>query len=234
MLARARRQRMRALLVLPLLAGCRTGAEWMPAEPAAFDQLPVERTGRLGNTTELWFGHFTADSVKVSWARGSGSGVQVGGVGGGGTESRQEYRFSLRPADDARISVACHSSARERNVGLRGIEMQTSAHFTYDCDIRPAIGSAWQMSVVEQGDEGFTGALTGPATRLTLHTHLVGNRVTGRSAAAWELRDEAGVVGSVDPRAEVVWLSQRALPAETRNAVAAAAVALLIYQRPTP
>jgi hypothetical protein len=222
-----------ALVVCLLLAGCRTGGGWTPAEPSAFERLPAESTGRWGSTTQIGFGDYQADSVKISWGRGGGVGVQVGGLGTDRAELRQEYRFSLRRAGGRGIPVVCHSFTRERNVGVRAIEMRTSARSTFDCDIRPGAGAAWQLALVEEGDDGFTGRLTSGDSRLTVHTLLEGNRVTGRRAAAYELRFGEDVVVIVDPRTRVVWRSHGPGSDELRDAAAAAAVALLLYQRPT-
>jgi hypothetical protein len=223
-----------ALCLLLLVAGCRTGGGWTPADAAAFERLPVESTGRWGSTTELRFGDYTADSVNVSWARGSGGGVQLGRIGTDRATSRQEYRFSLRLADGTRVPVSCESTIRERHVGVRSVEVRTSARYEYNCDIRSPHGAVWRMALLEEGSDGMAGLLTMAAdARLTVRSQVGGQRVTGRRAAAYELRDDTVVVATVDPRARVVWLSHRHAAADRRTAAAAAAVALLLYQRPT-
>jgi hypothetical protein len=223
-----------ALILLLLVAGCRTGGGWTPADAMAFERLPVETAGRWGSTTELRFGDYTADSVQVSWARGSGGGVQLGRIGTDRAISRQEYRFSLELAEGTRVPVTCESTIRERHVGLRSVEVRTSARYEYDCEMRSPDGAVWRMALLEEGSDGMTGLLTmAEDARLTVRSQMGGRQVTGRRATAYELRDDTATVAIVDPRSRVVWLSNRHAAADRRTAAAAAAVALLLYQRPT-
>jgi hypothetical protein len=216
-----------------MLAAC--GARgWTPADPNALQSLPVQSSSRWGTVQEMRFGDYRVDSVHVSWGRGGGDGVRLGGIGTEGNRMRQAYRFVLHSPDGQRVAGECASTAQWRDVGIGSVAVNTSARYALDCKLNPGLRDAsWTLSLTEERDSGFGGTLALDSVSVEVKTELTGNRMFGRQPSSYELRRDGQTVAAVDPRRRVIWLARAPLEDGARTATVGAAVALLLYRRPT-
>jgi len=153
--------------------------------------------------------------------------------------ARQNYEFTLLPPSGPAWDCRCTTQVDQQIVKAMGgkygeFSMETYGRAGYLCAFQPLDGSGyWQISMTRpSGQTLYSGVLSGPGKRFSVQgTHAL-------AGTSIPLSDPTGYIFSLPgrPVAAVqvinegtVWISP-ALPRPQRDALAAAAAGLLLYQ----
>lgn len=230
------------LAALPL-AGCASASMTVPAELEEVSPLVVEgREGWFAADSAV-FGIWRAVDLDRSWTRGSGWGVQVGPLGGGRDRGLQEYSFRFFEDGTDLGTIGCVAVGSQAQGLTRVVGVQLAAREALEC--RPIQGPwaaadtaagepGWDLVVEASGNRHLEGFVRGGDERLAVASTGPGGGIAPATAYGFEIRDGERVVAAVETvnRGSVrlaPWLTQ-----ERRSQVAAAAAALLLYERIRP
>lgn len=226
------------LLVLALatsLSACASASMEIPPELESVERLPVEGRSGWRASQRAAFGPWEATDVDRSWTKGSGWRIGVGPIGGGSDNAAQEYtfRFLEEGAEVGRIACAAVGS---RNTGTsRIVDIDLSSSEALECR-QPADGAdeepLWDL-VVEAVREGhLEGFLRLGQDRYVVSSTGTGGKLLPASRHGFEIRDLSNnVVAAVETANDGAVILSPELTGPVRTTFAAAAAALLLYER---
>lgn len=216
------------------LGGCATGSMEVPADLASAERMPVEGRSGWRASQRAAFGPWEATDVDRSWTKGSGWSIGIGAIGGGSNKGRQEYSFRLLEDAVEVGTIGCLAMGSRSTGTTRIIDVDVSAREALEC--HPVAGGEdseplWDMVLEAPHDRHLEGFLRVGETRYGVVSTGRGGGMTPALPFGFEVRDGDRVVAAVETvNAGAVWIAPEVTGAR-RMAVAAAAAALLLYER---
>ena len=216
------------------LSGCAAGSMDLPADLAGAERMQVEGRGGWRGSQRAAFGSWEATDVDRSWTKGSGWRIGIGAIGGGSDKARQEYSFRFLEDGELVETIGCLA------VGSRGtgtsavIDVDLSAREALECrptDTPEGEEPAWDLVLEANRDRHLEGFLRVGEQRYTVVATGRGGGLTPAMSFGFEVRGDGRVVAAVETVNEgAVWISPDVAGTE-RTTLAAAAGALLLYER---
>jgi hypothetical protein len=224
-----------AFLLLMPLAGCQSARMAVPADlEARADAYPCSGRGGFSLSEKFSFGPYEVFQVKRGWTRRTTWTLALYE----NAKARQQYEFSLQTPSGRIWQGQAATGVRRENLksSIAGGELTWGLEKNMEYLARlglPDQPTAWTLTLAEKtADDVPRGVLTdGTRTyQIAGSRNLAGSSIPLMETAGFLLRDGNRLVAAVDLiNAGSVFLD-RHLPAETRDPLAAAAAALLLYR----
>jgi hypothetical protein len=213
------------LSVIPavmVIVGCQAVRMARPDELADPKlEIPVAKKS-VATGNELRFSTLRIFGVVDSGVDSKGASVQIGGWGGGKTERKRDYRFSL---EDTAIKgkvwqVDCHSEFKASRTMIAGINAGGKGEQTTLCAVKGV--DTWEVRINHPVDGMPSGQLTGEAMALSLEpiSKTTKGRDTG-SLLGYGIRRDGSYVAAAELLQNGYWWE---LPGNPQAVHAAAGV----------
>lgn len=217
------------------LSACASASMDVPPELTAVERLSVEGRGGWRGSRRAAFGPWEATGVERSWTGGSGWRIAVGPIGGGSQKSAQEYTFLFLEEGSEVGRVDCAAVGVRRTGARRILDVDLSAREALECrqDGEAAEEEpVWDLVVDATSDGHLEGFLRIAEARYALSSAGTGGKLLPTVIHGFEFRDPANrVVAAVETVNEGSVILSPELTGPVRTAFAAAAAALLLYER---
>lgn len=217
------------------LSACSSGSMAVPAELESVERMPVEGRGGWRASQRAAFGPWEATDVDRSWTKGSGWRIGIGPIGGGSDRAAQEYtfRFLEEGADVGRI--ACAAIGSRRTGTSRIVDVDLASREALECrqdGEAHAEEPVWEMVVEAVRDGHLEGFLRRGEDRYVVSSTGSGAKLLPANRYGFEIRDRANrVVAAVETVNDGAVILSPELTGQLRTTFAAAAAALLLYER---
>ncbi len=220
------------------ISACRMARMDVPADlRQAATEMPVQGRVSVDFTGALRFGPYEVTGIERGWTERTAWGVILFES----SRAKQEYRFDLADAAGARWECQCAVGVDRKTLtfskflGADGeliAELSGNSLFT-GVFRRKADGKTWRLAMgMKPPATVMNGVLTDQAKviRVAGSTKLEGSSWPLMEASGYEFIERADVAGAADVCNDgTVWL-RTDLPDETRQALACASTALLLYR----
>lgn len=229
------------LIVLTASVGCASAAMQLPADLAGVERMEVEGRGGWRGSQGARFGAWAAEDVERSWTKGSGWRVGIGPVSGGSDRAAQEYSFRFVEEGAELGRVLCETRGSRSSAAGRVVGVDIAAEEALECRPAPAdvtvagagtgAEPAWDLVLSARRDRHLEGFLRIGQARYPVVSTGPGGGMAPAVPYGFEIRSEGRVVAAVETVNDgAVWLAPE-LTGETRTTFAAAAAALLLFER---
>jgi hypothetical protein len=213
------------------LAACSSGKPAISSELAAAETLPVKKKlFILFSGERLDFGDYTVHKVR----RDSSQSIERPKYSRIAVELHEKYTFRMSGDGSGNWNGACESDAnRLDEIPFIGPLREQGYKVQLRCELaRAGAGQPWSLQLVEQDTSGgvLQGHLTNGTQSLRVQgTRLLGDRTVERSHTGFEFYDQDRVVGGVVLARGDKVLFHPSADDRMKQALAAAAAALLLY-----
>lgn len=217
------------------LSACASASMDVPPELASVERMAVEGRSGWRASQRAAFGPWEATDVDRSWTKGSGWRIGIGPIGGGSDRAAQEYTFRFLEAGTEIGQVACAAVGSRSTGTSRILDVDLAAREALECRQDGEADEEeplWDLVVEATRDGHLEGFLRIGETRYVVSSAGTGGKFVPATRHGFELRNPANdVVAAVETVNEgAVFLSPE-LTGPVRTTFAAAAAALLLYER---
>ena len=217
------------------LSACSSGSMAIPAELASVERMPVEGRSGWRASQRAAFGPWEATDVDRSWTKGSGWRIGIGPLGGGSDRAAQEYTFRLLEDGVEVGRIACAAIGSRSTGSSRIVDVDLASREALECrqdGDADAEEPVWEMVVEAVRDGHLEGFLRRGGDRYVVSSTGSGAKLLPASRYGFEIRDPANqVVAAVETVNDGVVILSPELTGPLRTTFAAAAAALLLYER---